>query len=100
VRAGATALTALDVARWRPGVLDELTEARASDTDLPPGYDERAARLLRRATVVASIVALAERDDPAGALTAHEAAARAAALRPIAAAARSGIVAAYSAGPG
>jgi hypothetical protein len=87
-------LAELDVARWRPEVADELTELRR-DVDLvfPPGMSGRAVRLAGLATRCRAVVELALEDDGAS-VTAAEADARTAALRPLDHAARRGLVAA------
>lgn len=87
-------LAALDVARWRPEVADELTSLRR-DVDLvfPPGMGSRAVRLVGLATRCRAVVELAL-DDDGGSVTAAEADARTAALRPLDHAARRGLVAA------
>ena len=95
--AAADALAALDVARWRPEVADELLALRrTSDLDLPPGLDARAQRVLSLASRCRRIVALALVDD-GGAVTAGEADRRRAALLPLDRAARRALVAACSA---
>jgi hypothetical protein len=99
-REAASALAALDVARWRPEVADGLARMRRGSTpDLPPGHDGRAVRLLAQADRLAAVLDLAAADAPGGAVTTAEAAARAAALRPLATAARRARQAAYNAVP-
>jgi hypothetical protein len=89
-------LAALDVARWRPELADELTDLRATrDLALPPGSAGRAVRLAALATRCRAIVDLALADD-GGALTAGEADRRRGALAPLDHAARRGLVAACS----
>lgn len=92
----ANALAALDVARWRPEVADELLSLRApSDLVLPPGVEGRAVRLASLAARCRRIVALALEDD-GGAVSAAEAEGRRSALAPLDHAARRGLVAACS----
>lgn len=94
--AAADALAALDVARWRPEVADELTDLRRRDGVLAPrGTPARAVELAARAGQALAVVDLALADDGA-AVTAYEMAARTAALRPLAAAGRRALVAACS----
>lgn len=94
--AAADALAALDVARWRPEVADELMALRRPATlPLPPGMVPRAVQLLSLAVRCRAIVALALEDDGA-AVTASEADRRRAALLPLDHAARRGLVAACS----
>jgi hypothetical protein len=89
-------LAALDVARWRPEVADELKALRRPhDLVLPPGTSDRASRMLGLATRCRTIVELALHDD-GGALSAHEADRRRQALAPLDHAARRALVAACS----
>jgi hypothetical protein len=91
-----TRLAALDVARWRPEVADELLSLRDHvDLALPAGMAPRAVRLAALATRCRTIVDLALVDD-GGALTSGEADARRDALLPLDRAARRGLVAACS----
>jgi hypothetical protein len=85
VRAGAGALQALDVARERPGVRDELAARlrRAPDPSWPSGTPGRALRVLQRAEEIGTILALAHADQPGGAVSASGANRRAQALRPL-----------------
>ncbi len=92
----ATALADLDVARWRPEAADALLNlhhrpALAS----PAGTPARCGDLAARSLQAGAIVDLALEDD-GGAVSATEAALRRAALQPLAAAARRGLVAACS----
>jgi hypothetical protein len=92
--ATAQRLADLDVARWRPEVADELVALRRHvDLVFPDGMAPRAVRLAGMATRCRTIVELALVDD-GGSVTAAEADARTAALRPLDQAARRGLVAA------
>lgn len=87
-------LAALDVARWRPEVADELIALRRHvDLVFPPGMAGRAVRLAGLAARCRAVVELALEDD-GGSVTAFEADARTEALRPLDRAARRGLVAA------
>jgi hypothetical protein len=99
LRTSTDALRDLDVARWRPELAEALAGLRrnGATADLPPGYDDRAHRLLHRAELVARIVSLAGEDAPGAAVNAYEASARDAALRPLATAARRARTAAHNA---
>ncbi len=90
IRASAGALQSLDVARDRPGVRAELSARLRSATDAPwpAGMPSRSLRVLQRAEEIAAILAIAESDDPGGALSASAALRRAEALRPLADAVR------------
>jgi hypothetical protein len=89
-------LAALDVARWRPEVADELLDLRRPRRlDAPPGTPPRCVELAARALQATAIVDLALGDD-GGALTAAEAEGRRTALRDLATAARHALVAACS----
>ena len=89
-------LADLDVARWRPGVADELMALRrAADLAVPSTMAPRAVRLAVLATRCRAIVDLALEDD-GGSVTAAEADARRRALGPLDHAARRGLVAACS----
>ena len=97
-REAASTLAALDVASWRPAAADELARVRRCHApDLPPGYDARAVRLLAQADRLGAVLDLAATDSLDGALTGREAAARDAALRPLATAVRRARLAAYNA---
>ena len=92
----ADALAALDVARWRPDVADELSNVRRPPRlEAPPGVPPRCAELAARALQAAGIVDLALADD-GGAVSAEEADQRRLALRGLGAAARHALVAACS----
>jgi hypothetical protein len=92
----ATSLAALEVARWRPEVADELMNLRRVPVlDPPPGTPPRCVELAASALQADGIVALALADD-GGAVTAHETEARRAALRELATASRHALVAACS----
>ncbi|WP_239156975.1 hypothetical protein [Actinocatenispora thailandica] len=94
--ASTQALAELDVARWRPSLAPALTALRrgGGSADLPAGYDPRSRRLYARAGMLDRVLALAEHDEPGGAINAYEANQRAAALRPLATACRRALVAA------
>ncbi|HYT09085.1 MAG TPA: hypothetical protein VEL73_00325 [Mycobacteriales bacterium] len=99
-RDAASALTALDVASWRPEVADQLARVRRGVTpDLPPGHDGRAVRLLAQADRLAAVLDLARADAPGSSVTGAEARAREDALRPLGSALRRARVAAYNAVP-
>jgi hypothetical protein len=90
-------LADLDVARWRPEAADALMNLHHPPALKPaPGTPARCAELAARALQARAIVDLALVDDGA-ALGADQAAARRAALQPLGAAARRGLVAACSA---
>ena len=89
-------LAALDVARWRPDVADELSNLRRSPRlDAPPGVPPRCVELAARALQAAGIVDLALDDDGA-AVSAVEVDRRREALRGLARSARHALVAACS----
>lgn len=90
IRASAGALQALDVASDRPGVRAELSARLRSATDSPwpAGMPSRALRVLQRSEEIAAIVAIAQSDEPGGALSASAANRRAEALRPLSEAVR------------
>jgi hypothetical protein len=85
IRDSAGALKTLDVARDRPGVRAELSAWHKARPKLtwPAGTPGRTLRVLQRAEEVGGILALAEADDPGGALSASAAVLRADALRPL-----------------
>lgn len=92
----ANTLAALDVARWRPEVADELMSLRRHvDLGLPPETGQRTVRLASLSVRCRTIVDLALEDD-GGAVSAHEADRRREALFPLDHAARRGLVAACS----
>ena len=92
----ATALAALDVARWRPEVADELMNLRHRPAyDAPAGTPPRAVDLAGRALQALGIVELAL-EDHGGAVSALEIMRREDALRPLDASARRALVAACS----
>jgi hypothetical protein len=92
----ASELAALDVARWRPEVADELMNLRrAPRLAAPPGTPPRCVELAARALQADGIVDLALADD-GGAVSVAEAERRRQALRGLATAARHALVAACS----
>lgn len=93
------ALAELDVAHWRPELAPALSALRrgGGSADLPTGYDPRSRRLYARAGMLDRVLALAEHDEPGGAVTAYEASQRSAVLRPLATACRRALVAACNA---
>lgn len=92
----ANALAALDVARWRPDVADELISLRRPPVvAAPPGIPGRCLDLAARSLQALTIVDLALADD-GGAVTAVEAGQRRAALQPLDRAGRRALVAACS----
>jgi hypothetical protein len=92
----AAALVDLDVARWRPEAADALMDLHHPPRLAPPpGTPARCVDLAARSLQARAIVDLALEDE-GGALSAAEIAARRAALQPLGAAARRGLVAACS----
>jgi hypothetical protein len=92
----AGALAGLEVARWRPEVADALMDLHHPPRLAPPaGTPTRCVDLAARALQARAIVDLAFEDE-GGAVSATEGAARRAALEPLGAAARRGLVAACS----
>jgi hypothetical protein len=92
----ASVLVGLDVARWRPEAADALMNLHHPPRLAPPpGTPVRCVELAGRAIQALGIVELALEDD-GGAVSAAEAQARRAALHPLGAAARRGLVAACS----
>lgn len=85
IRDSTGALQELDVAGERPDVHAELSARLRSSPrpDWPAGTPQRALRVLQRADEIAAILALADADDPGGAVSASAATHRAAALRPV-----------------
>ncbi|QWF85478.1 hypothetical protein [Amycolatopsis sp. CA-230715] len=90
IRDSAGALQALDVASERTGVRAELSARLRARPELswPAGTPGRSLRVLQRAEEVGAILALAQGDEPGGALSASAAIQRADALRPLAEAVR------------
>ncbi|PXY30473.1 hypothetical protein DI005_05720 [Prauserella sp. PE36] len=90
IRDSAGALQSLDVASDRPGVRAELSAKLRSRPapDWPPGTPGRALRVLQRTEEIGAILALANADEPGGALSASAATRRADALRPLSEAVR------------
>jgi hypothetical protein len=92
----ATALAELELARWRPEAADALMNLHhAPRLAPPPGTPDRCVDLAARALQARAIVDLALADD-GGALGVTELSARRAALAPLGALARRGLVAACS----
>jgi hypothetical protein len=85
MRAAATALVELDVARHRPGVRAEISALVEGQprSPWPPGMPNRALRVLQRANEVAAILQVATSDDPGGAVSASAIRRRTEALRPL-----------------
>jgi hypothetical protein len=85
IRDSAGALQALNVASDRPGVRAELSARLRSvpRVQWPKGTPGRTLRVLQRAEEVAAILAIAQIDEPGGALSASAANQRADALRPL-----------------
>ena len=85
MRAAATALVELGVAKHRPGVREEIAGVVAATPDLewPPGMPPRSLKVLARAAEVDAIVKVAMSDAPGGALSASATRGRAEALRPL-----------------
>jgi hypothetical protein len=92
----ATSLAGLEVARWRPEAADALMNLHHRPSlRPPPGTPGRCVELAARALQARAIVEGALEDD-GGAVSAADVAARRAALQPLGAAARRGLVAACS----
>jgi hypothetical protein len=85
MRAAATALIELGVAKHRPGVREEIAGLVAAEPDLewPPGMPPRSLKVLARAAEVDAILTVAMTDAPGGALSASATRGRAEALRPL-----------------
>ncbi|MEC3981687.1 hypothetical protein [Amycolatopsis sp. H20-H5] len=85
IRASAGALQTLDVASDRRGVRAELSARlrSAPDVQWPAGTPGRSLRVLQRAEEITAILAIAQTDDPGGALSASATVRRAEALRPL-----------------
>lgn len=85
MRAAATALVELDVARHRPGVRDEIAALVADQprSPWPPGMPSRALRVLQRANEVSAILQVATTAGPGGAVSASAMRRRTEALRPL-----------------
>lgn len=94
-----TQLTMLDVAQWRPELAGALADLRRHDDggQLPPVFNPRARRLYARASLLDRVLVLAGDMAPGGAVNAHEAEQREAALRPLMTACRRALVAACNA---
>ncbi|MGH3495290.1 MAG: hypothetical protein ACRDRL_01680 [Sciscionella sp.] len=85
MRAAATALIELGVARHRPNVRGEMEAIIAArpQPGWPEGMPNRAARVLQRADELEAILTVAATDSPGGALSASAARARDTVLRPL-----------------
>ncbi len=85
MRAAATALIEMDVAKHRPGVREEISALVEGQprSPWPPGMPNRALRVLQRASEVAAILHVATSDEPGGAVSASAIRRRAEALRPL-----------------
>ena len=97
----ARTLAGLDLARWNPDV-PGLLAGLAKPTwapGLPPGHDPLAVSVLGRAQRLAKVLDLAMADAPGGAVNQAQAARRDAVLRPLSAAVREAVTAAYNALP-
>jgi len=97
----ARTLAGLDLARWHPEVPALLAGLAkpAALPGLPADHEPIAVSVLGRAQRLATVLDLAMADAPGGAVTHRQAAARDEALRPLAAAVRESIVAAFNAVP-
>ncbi len=91
-----TQLVRLDVAQWRPELAGALQALRKpdSESELPPGFEPRARRVYARACVLDRVLTLAGQAGTGGAVNSTEMRLREDALRPLAAACRTAIVAA------
>jgi hypothetical protein len=99
-REAAAVLARLDVARWEPAAAEVLAaRSRSVQPALPVSADPSAHSILEQALRISAIVDLARSSD-GGAISAGEAAARAAVLRDLDDAARRAVEAACSPPPG
>lgn len=96
-----TLLTGLDVPSWNPayGRISRTAMDEADSDRLPPHFPVRATSLVHRAAQLSAILQVAARDWTGGAVNAHEARARAAALAPLDGAVRRALSAAYNSAP-
>ncbi len=97
----ARTLAGLDLARWHPevpGLLAGLARPSAAP-GLPADHDPLALSILGRALRVSAVLDLAMADAPGGAVNQAQAARRDAVLRPLGAAVREAVTAAYNALP-
>lgn len=85
MRAAATALIELDVAKHRPGVREEISALVEGQprSPWPPGMPNRVLRVLQRSNEVAAILHVATTDEPGGAVSATAMRRRTEALRPL-----------------
>ena len=90
-------LERLDTAAFRPEALGLLRSPAATTSPLPPGWPDRAHRLLTRSQGVLAVVAVARRDDGL-AVTSVEVDRRNAILRDLQRSARRALAAAWNAG--
>lgn len=90
IRISADTMSALDVAADASGVRERIAARMRAQPRLswPDGTPGRALRVLQKADEIAAILAVAETDEPGGALSASAARQRAHALRPLANAVR------------
>jgi hypothetical protein len=96
----ARTLAGLDVARWNPEVPELLAGlSKATAPGLPHDHDPLALSVLGRAQRLAAVLDLAMADAPGAAVNHSRAAARDAALRPLADAVREAVTAAFNAVP-
>ncbi|TDQ51830.1 hypothetical protein EV188_108191 [Actinomycetospora succinea] len=98
VRDAADTLAAMDVARPKAGVREEIADRlrRRPHANWPAGTPGRPLRVLQHADEVEAILVAASGDDPGGAVTSSATLARTDALRPLATAVRAARVAAVA----
>jgi hypothetical protein len=102
IREAASALSAADVARWVDDISDDLRDARRAGErlNLPPRHPSPAVALIAQAERLQAVLDLAAKDPTGGAIDRHGIAARADALRPLAAPVRRARTAGYNAATG